>query len=99
MNMEMLSVNWMEQGNLTNIILNDTLNRLSNITGARRLYVEKTYWQTISMLEKRYDIELYLTGQVFAGPHADREVLESSKEFWEDLVQDSVRLTQHTLEQ
>lgn len=96
--MELLDLDWMRAGNLTPIILNDALNRLTNVTGERRLNVEKTFWQTVATLEKRYDIELYLTGQVFAGPDADRDQLTRDKEFWEDLVQDAIRLTQSKLE-
>lgn len=98
MGMTLLDVNWMARGNLTVIVLNDALTRLASITGERRLYVEKTYWRVVASLEERYDIELYLTGQVFAGPSADVDTLLGDKEFWEDLVQDSLRLTQELLE-
>lgn len=97
MNRQMLGVNWMEQGNLTQTILADTIERLSAESGETHLLTEKAFWKTVASLEFRYDIEVYLTGQVFASPDADIEVLEESKEFWEDFVQDAIRLTQYFL--
>ena len=97
MNKQLLNVNWMKQGNLTQTILADTIERLSAESGETHLLTEKAFWRTITSLEFRYDIELFLTGQVFAGPDADIEVLEGSREFWEDFVQDAIRLTQYFL--
>lgn len=90
-------VNWMHEGNLTLTILNDTLNRIANVTGATWLETETTFWRVLAGLERRWGVELYLGGQVFAEDDAPLCEL-ASKEFWEDFVQDAIRLTREELE-
>lgn len=91
-------LNWMRMGNLTMTVMWDSLDRISHLTGATRLEVERQFWKTLSSLETMYDVEVYLTGQVFLREGAALKPEDLDRDFWETFVQDLFGLTQQFLE-